>query len=46
MKLQEWKNRYFITIPKEYVLLKKWKKGQLLVVTVNQDGDLIIKEVR
>lgn len=46
MRLQESKNRYSITIPKEYVLLKKWKKGQMLAIAVNQDGDLVIKEVK
>jgi len=45
VKLQENKNIFFITVPKDYIRLKKWKKRQNLVFTVNQDGDLILKEV-
>ena len=31
-KLQESKNRFFISLPKEYVTLIGWKKGQRLAV--------------
>jgi len=45
VKVQENKNRWFITIPKEYVKLKKWKKGQELVLGFDQEGRIIIQEV-
>ena len=45
VKLQENKNRWFVTIPKEYVKLKKWKKGQELVLGFDHNGDIVIKEV-
>ena len=46
MKLQKSQGRYTISVPKEYVLLKKWKKGQLLAFLVNDHGDLILREVK
>ncbi len=45
VKLQEVKNRYSITIPKQYVKLKKWEKGQELVVGFDHNGDIVIKEI-
>lgn len=44
-KLQEHKNRYFITIPKEYVKDKGWKKGQELLLGFDYEGRIVIKEV-
>lgn len=46
VKLQEFKGQYFITIPKEYVLDKGWKKGQNLIIGFDTNGNIIIKEVR
>ena len=46
VKLQETKGRYFITFPKNIVESKGWKKGENLIIGFNQDGDIIIKEVR
>jgi len=45
VKLQEFKNRFFITIPKEYIELKKWSKGQELVLGFDHNGDIVIREV-
>ena len=45
VKLQENKNRWFVTIPKEYVKLKKWKKGQELALGFDHNGNIVIKEV-
>lgn len=44
VKLQETDGRYFITISKQLVELKGWKKGQVLIMGFNQDGEIIIKE--
>lgn len=46
VKLQETNGQYFITIPKEYVENKGWKKGESLIIGFNQDGDIVIKEVK
>lgn len=43
-KLQETKDRYFITIPKDLVTKKKWKKGQELLFTWNERGNIEIHE--
>ena len=43
VKLQESDGRYFITIPKEYVLDKGWKKSQDLLLGFDADGNIIIK---
>lgn len=45
VKLQESKNRYSITIPKEYVKQKGWEKGQELVLGFDHNGDIVIKEI-
>jgi len=45
VKLQENKNRWFVTIPKEYVKLKKWKKGQELALGFDHNGNIVIKEI-
>jgi len=46
VKLQETKGRYFITFPKNVVKSKGWIKGEDLIIGFNQDGDIIIKEVK
>jgi bifunctional DNA-binding transcriptional regulator/antitoxin component of YhaV-PrlF toxin-antitoxin module len=46
VKLQEVTGRYFICIPKEYVKLKKWKKGQELAIGFDHEGNLVIKQVK
>jgi len=46
VKLQETKGRYFITFPKNIVENKEWKKGEELIIGFNQDGDIIIREVK
>jgi len=46
VKLQETKGRYFITFPKNIVKNKEWIKGEDLIIGFNQDGDIVIKEVR
>jgi bifunctional DNA-binding transcriptional regulator/antitoxin component of YhaV-PrlF toxin-antitoxin module len=47
VKLQENKNRFFITIPKEFVKYMKWNKGQEILVTLDRiSGNLeLIKYV-
>lgn len=40
VKLQESKGRYFVTIPKEYIQLKGWHKGTVLVLTLNEKNNI------
>jgi hypothetical protein len=44
-KLQENKSQFFIAVPKLYVKVKKWKKGQILLWTINKDGNLELREL-
>lgn len=46
VKLQETKGRYFITFPKTIVENKGWEKGEELIIGFNQDGDILIREVK
>ena len=46
MKLQNNKGQYKLTIPKDLAKVKAWKQGTELVIVMNQDGDLIIKEIK
>jgi len=39
-KLQETKDRFFITIPKIMVKRKKWNKGQEILFTWNEKGNI------
>jgi hypothetical protein len=45
VKLQETTGRYFLTIPTEYVRKKKWTKGQEVLFSFDQDGNLVILPV-
>ena len=45
VKLQEAKGRFFVSIPQEYVKKKKWVKGQELLFSFDQDGNLVIMPV-
>jgi len=45
VRLQENKHRWFITIPKEIVQFKKWKKFQELLLVMDYEGNVQIKEV-
>ena len=45
VKLQLVKDRYFVTIPKEYVQQAKLKKGDPLTVSFNERGNLELKKV-
>ena len=40
VKLQETKDRYFITIPREMVKQKGWKKGQEILFLFNERGNI------
>ncbi len=46
MKLQDNKGQYKLTIPKDLAKVKGWKQGTELVIVMNQEGDLIIKEIK
>jgi len=41
-KLQQFKDRYFITIPKPLVEQKQWEKGQDLFFVFNERGNIEI----
>jgi len=41
-KLQQSKDRYFITLPKELVEKKNWKKSQSLILIFNERGNIEI----
>ena len=45
VKLQESKNRFFLTIPKQFVKLSGWKAGQELVVYPVGEKQLAIREM-
>ena len=46
VRLQESKGRYFVTIPKEIIMKKKWKKGEILVVSFNERGNVEIMDTK
>lgn len=43
-KLQQVKDRYFITIPKDMIIKKGWTKGQSLFFVFNEKGEIAIKD--
>jgi hypothetical protein len=45
VKLQSSKNMFFIAIPKLIVKKKGWKKGQELIASFDQDGNVVLLEV-
>ena len=46
VKLQENNKQFFVTIPIEIVLKKKWKKGERLIVSFNEHGNVEISDLR
>lgn len=46
VKLQEANNRFFLSIPKEYIKKKKWKKGEELLVSFNERGNIEITDTK
>lgn len=44
-KIQENKNRFFVTIPKDYIKLAGWKKGEEVAIYPLEKGKLIIQKV-
>jgi len=45
VKIQESNGRFWITIPKTKMKIKKWKKGQELDISFDKDGNLVLREV-
>jgi len=43
-KLQQTNDRYFITVPRDLVEKKEWKKGQSLYFVFNERGNMEIKD--
>jgi len=46
VKLQEYKNQYFVTIPREIIEKKKWTKGQKLIISFNERGNVEIMDTK
>ena len=45
MKLQKMKHgSYFVILPKQFILLKGWQKGEKLECKIDEKGDLVIKK--
>ena len=45
VKLQQVKDRYFISIPKEFIAQTQLKKGDILTCSYNERGNLEFKKV-
>lgn len=46
MKLQESKHRFFVSIPAEIIRKKKWVKGEELIVSFNERGNVEITDTK
>ncbi|MBW2965694.1 hypothetical protein KY342_01165 [Candidatus Woesearchaeota archaeon] len=46
MKLQDNRGQFKITIPRDLAKIKGWKQGTELVIVMNSEGDLVIKEIK
>jgi len=46
VKLQNNKGQFKLTIPKDIIKLTGWKGGTEIVLIQNQDGNLILKEIK
>ena len=46
VKLIETTGRFNVTIPKDIIKKKRWKKGQELFVTLNKEGNVEIMELK
>ena len=44
VKLQETKGRYFLSIPKDLIDQKEWRKGQALFLVFNERGNIEITD--
>ena len=45
-KLQKHKKQFTVTIPEQYIKQAKWKKGDLLTVSSNKDGNIELAKVK
>jgi len=45
MKVQESNGRFWVSIPKTKILIKKWEKGQEVDWPFDKDGNLVLREV-
>jgi hypothetical protein len=43
--LQQGKSQFFVTIPKDLIQAKKWKKGQKLLLIFNERGNIEMREI-
>lgn len=45
VKIQQVKDRFFISVPKEYIAQANWKKGDDVTVSFNERGNIELKKV-
>lgn len=45
VKLQHYKKQFKVSIPREYIEKVRWKKGDVLTITFNGEGDLVLSKV-
>jgi len=46
MKLQNNKGQFRLTLPKDLVKAKGWGQGTELVIALDQDNNIIIKQIK
>ena len=46
MKLQNNKGQFRLTLPKDLIKAKGWGQGTEVVIVMDAEGDLIIKEIK
>lgn len=45
MKLQQMpQGQYFITLPSQIVRAKQWKKGDIISIEIDRQGNIILKK--
>lgn len=46
MKLQDNKGQYKLTIPRDLAKIKGWKQGTEILIVMNAEGDIVLKEIK
>tara|TARA_Y100000310_G_scaffold339688_1_gene433161 strand:+ start:16793 stop:16933 length:141 start_codon:yes stop_codon:yes gene_type:complete len=45
MKLQQMKQgQFFVTLPKQIVLAKQWKKHDEIIAVIDQEGNIVLRK--
>ena len=45
MKIQDNKGQYKVTIPKDIAKLKGWKQGTEVVIILDSEGNVLVKQI-